>query len=157
LIEIKKKTSMTNVLGPEDQTVIRDRVSTCIGQWRDCGNIDKFTAALWNVFDHIFGRHTRCCDFFKCPAAAPNSKHVPPFKLKQWLPSGELPSGVSLEALMRQAFAKLTERKMVVGLMHGGSTQRVESLNHVRATIRPKYQHHAGSSVARQRHDLGDR
>ena len=151
LIEIKKKTGITNVLGAEDQAVIRDRVSTCVAQNRECGNIDHFTAALWNLFDHIFGRHERCCQFFKCPAAAPNSTHPPPFKLKQWLPTGDL-----LEQLMRQAFAKLTERKMVVGLMHGGSTQRVESLNHVRATIRPKYQHHAGSSVAHQRHNLGD-
>ena len=57
---------------------------------------------------------------------------------------------------MRAAFSKLTEKKMVVGLMHGGSTQRVESLNHLRATVRPKYQHHAGSDVADQRHNLGD-
>jgi hypothetical protein len=113
--------------------------------------VDRFTAALWNVFDHTFGRHDRCRSFFKCPAVVTGSTHVPPFKLKAWLPTGG-----QLEDLMRAAFAKLTKREMVVGLMHGGSTQRVESLNHVRATIRPKYQHHAGSNVADQRHNLGD-
>ena len=151
LIEIKKKTKITNVLGVDDQAVIRDRLATCISQHRDCGSIDHFTAAIWNVFDHLFGRHERCRTFFKCPAAAPGSTHTPPLKLKAWLPTGG-----QLETLMKAAFAKLTERKMVVGLMHGGSTQRVESLNHVRATIRPKYQHHAGSNVADQRHNLGD-
>lgn len=151
LIEIKKKAGMTNVMGPDDQAVIRERVSTCIGQYRECGSVDRFMAALWNVFEHIFGRHANCRSFFKCPAAVPGSNHTPPFKLQAWLPAGG-----QLEALMRQAFTKLTERKMVVGLMHGGSTQRVESLNHVRATIRPKYQHHAGSNVADQRHNLGD-
>jgi len=126
-------------------------VSTCIQQFRECGSVDRFTAALWNVFDHVFGRYERCRLFFKCPATIAGSTHVPPFKLKAWLPTGG-----PLEQLMRAAFAKLTQRKMVLGLMHGGSTQRVESLNHVRATIRPKYQHHAGSNVADQRHNLGD-
>ena len=151
LIEIKKKTGLTNILGVEDQAVIRDRLATCIAQNRSCGSVEHFTAALWNTFDHIFGRHDRCGTFFKCPAKEGGATHTPPFKLKVWLPTGGI-----LETLMRQAFAKLTERKMVVGLMHGGSTQRVESLNHVRATLRPKYQHHAGSNVADQRHDLGD-
>lgn len=151
LIAIKKSTGITNVLGTDDQAVLRGRVSQCISQFRECGSVDRFTAALWNVFDHIFGRHERCRSFFKCPAAIQGSTHVPPFKLKAWLPTGG-----KLEELLRAAFAKLTERKMVLGLMHGGSTQRVESLNHVRATIRPKYQHHAGSNVADQRHNLGD-
>jgi len=151
LIAIKSKTKLVNVLGVEDQAVIRERLATSIAQHRNCGSVDHFTAAIWNVFDHLFGRHDRCLLFFKCPAAKPNSSHVPPLKLKAWLPTGG-----DLETLMRQAFTKLTERKMVIGLMHGGSTQRVESLNHVRACIRPKYQHHAGSDVADQRHNLGD-
>ena len=151
LADIKKRTGITNILGVDDQAVTRDRLSQAISQHRECGSVDHFTAALWNVFDHIFGRHARCCQFFKCPAARVGSAHVPPFKLKQWLPTAG-----SLEDLMRAAFVKLTERKMVLGLMNCVSTQRVESLNHVRATIRRKDQHHAASNKADMLHDLGD-
>ena len=138
-------------IGAEDQAIVRDRLAKCIAQNRGCGSADRFKAALLNVFDHMFGRHGNCSRYFDCPAAKPGSTHVPPFKLKTWLPTGG-----ALETQMRMAFSKLTVDKMVVGLMHTGSTQNVESLNHVRATLRPKYQHHAGSDVADQRHNLGD-
>eukprot|EP00966_Prymnesium_polylepis_P176631 4089685-Prymnesium_polylepis.1 len=46
--------------------------------------------------------------------------------------------------------------EMVRGIMHGGSTQRPEALNHVRATLNRKDQHYAASSTVKQRHDLGD-
>ena len=44
LIEIKKKTKITNVRGTEDQAVLRERVSQCIGQFWECGSVERFTA-----------------------------------------------------------------------------------------------------------------
>ena len=86
LTGIKKRLPVTNVLGVDDQHLWAKRLKQCVEQHRRCSDLDFFKAAVWNVFDHCFGRHSNCHRFFgangKAPCQCPN--HKPPFKLGLW-------------------------------------------------------------------------
>ena len=151
LMAIKKRLKITNVLGADDQTRMVELLATCVKQHRETADATFFKAATWNVFNHVFGRHADCHKCFGTDGKAPcqSAGHLPKFKLRLYY--NKVPRAAEVEAEMQTLFQKMTTDPMIKGILGSTDTQRNESINNVRGSIRSKRGHCAGHCAGSKR------
>ena len=86
-------------------------------------------------------------------APCQSAGHLPKFKLRLYY--NKVPRAAEVEAEMQTLFQKMTTDPMIKGILGSTATQRNESINNVRGSIRSKRGHCAGVPPGRHQVELG--